>query len=464
MPHPLHAKADGQMVYTVPVIIFMDDALANISKQWNKHIVVYLSNAGLPWEMLDKEFCMHFITSSLNALPMELMRAVWDLMDKALDSPVVTYNCKTRKEIMIIPYLIFTASDNPMHAEQTSQCGLNANYFCRTCHVGGTKVYKKTDEGFGKVFKIGQICDLDNTQREIEQQPELCVLPGGTDKVESAAQSSGIKDGQSCQFLATLLLKGRHFAARKLEALLKKSGIKPLIGMPGFSIHLDTPTEILHTVLLGVVKYFCAQMIWYLKNCSKSLTLFRTCLASVKWNGLNVPSTNAEYICQYHNSLIGKHFKSLAQVMPFLIYDLVTQDVMHAWNIIGALIVLRWDTEIEDLESYLVSLSSHSNCITPKTQNRHLYHGLLTIFSILQQSAHQASLSQSQSSIFLSIFWHSSIALALQLSSQLSAMNHLIMYSACHVSLAIDKHPVMTAAMCLQHRIALNTSPWGLLV
>ena len=48
MPHPLHAKADGQMVYTVPVIIFMDDASANISKQWNKHIVVYLSNAGLP--------------------------------------------------------------------------------------------------------------------------------------------------------------------------------------------------------------------------------------------------------------------------------------------------------------------------------------------------------------------------------------------------------------------------------
>lgn len=81
MPHPLRAKADGRMVYTVPVIIFMDDASANISKQWNKHIVVYLSNAGLPREMLDKEFCVKFVASSPNAPPMELMRAVRDSLE-----------------------------------------------------------------------------------------------------------------------------------------------------------------------------------------------------------------------------------------------------------------------------------------------------------------------------------------------------------------------------------------------
>jgi hypothetical protein len=31
--------------------------------------------------------------------------------------------------------------------------------------------------------------------------------------------------------------------------------------------------------------------------------------------------------------------------MPFLIYDLVAQDILHAWNIIGMLIVLLWHTE-----------------------------------------------------------------------------------------------------------------------
>lgn len=64
----------------------------------------------------------------------------------------------------------------------------------------------------------------------------------------------------------------------------------------GLNMHLDTPMEILHTVLHGVVKYFRAQTIWYLKNCSKSLALFQICLASVEWNGLNAPSTDAAYI------------------------------------------------------------------------------------------------------------------------------------------------------------------------
>ena len=102
---------DSWMVYMVLIIIFMDDASANISKQWNKHIVVYLSNMGLPHEMLNKEFCMKFIMSSPNAPPMELMWAVWDSMEyvwifilsihqvslylrKALDLPVVTFNYK----------------------------------------------------------------------------------------------------------------------------------------------------------------------------------------------------------------------------------------------------------------------------------------------------------------------------------------------------------------------------------
>jgi hypothetical protein len=58
MPHPLCAKAGDQMVYIVPLIVFMDDVSGNILKQWNKHHVVYMSNANLPRETLEKEFCI----------------------------------------------------------------------------------------------------------------------------------------------------------------------------------------------------------------------------------------------------------------------------------------------------------------------------------------------------------------------------------------------------------------------
>jgi len=88
MPHPLHAKANNQIVYSVPLIMFMDDISGNISKQWNKHHVIYASNANLPQEMLEKEFFLRFVTSSLHASPMELMKAMKDSITYVFNSHV----------------------------------------------------------------------------------------------------------------------------------------------------------------------------------------------------------------------------------------------------------------------------------------------------------------------------------------------------------------------------------------
>jgi hypothetical protein len=68
----------GRMVYTVPLIVFMDDVSGNVLKQWNKHHAIYMSNANLPREMLEKEFCVRFVTSSPHAAPMELMAGMKD--------------------------------------------------------------------------------------------------------------------------------------------------------------------------------------------------------------------------------------------------------------------------------------------------------------------------------------------------------------------------------------------------
>ena len=76
MPNPLCEKSGGRMVLTVPLIIFMDDVSGNVSKQWNKHHVVYMSNAAMAREMLEKEFCVRFVSSSPHATPLELMQGV----------------------------------------------------------------------------------------------------------------------------------------------------------------------------------------------------------------------------------------------------------------------------------------------------------------------------------------------------------------------------------------------------
>ena len=76
MPHLLRDRANGRMVYSVPMIIFMDDVSGKVSKQWNKHHAVYMSNGCLPRDMLEKEFYVRFVSSSPHATPMELMDAL----------------------------------------------------------------------------------------------------------------------------------------------------------------------------------------------------------------------------------------------------------------------------------------------------------------------------------------------------------------------------------------------------
>lgn len=93
---------------------------------------------------------------------------------------------------------------------------------------------------------------------------------------------------------------------------------------------------------------------WQLEK-SKQLAIFQVRLNSVEAEGLSIPPISADYMCQYRGGLIGKHFKTLSQIMAFTVYDLVPREVLDAWLIIGRLSVLLWHTEIGDVSSYIVS-------------------------------------------------------------------------------------------------------------
>lgn len=131
-----------------------------------------------------------------------------------------------------------------------------------------------------------------------------------------------------------------------------------MVGL-GVDIHRDTPTEILHTVLLGIVKYFWAQSVFVLEK-EKKLGILESRLASVNTAGLDMPKLNAAYICQYRGSLIGRHFKAIVQVMPFIVYDLFAGNshLMNAWLLLGRLTCMLWYTTIDDIDIYIVSAQS----------------------------------------------------------------------------------------------------------
>ncbi|KAG1900387.1 uncharacterized protein F5891DRAFT_1128572 [Suillus fuscotomentosus] len=250
------------MVLTVPLIVFMDDVSGNISKQWNKHHVVYMSNAALPHEMLEKEFCVRFVSSSPHATPMELMCGFKESIVAAASDGIITWDCKYNDEVML--------------AEVCSHGGLKCNYFCRTCKVGGTTVEKKSDNGYLKIFKCGELQTPEGTKMDILKQIELSKLSGGTEKVKNAVSltvSHLLELGKRLRKRqAGKPIMSEEDVRRQLEQEFEdmlhgsplEDHLNPLLGMPGVNIHQDTPTEILHTILLGIVKYFWGQTAWIL--------------------------------------------------------------------------------------------------------------------------------------------------------------------------------------------------------
>ncbi|KAJ7907479.1 hypothetical protein B0H13DRAFT_1618370, partial [Mycena leptocephala] len=97
--------------------------------------------------------------------------------------------------------------------------------------------------------------------------------------------------------------------------------------------HSDTPGEILHTYLLGNDKY-----VWHdtTKNWDdKKGDIFASRLQGSSINGLSIPPPRPQYVVQYKNSLIGKHFKMLQQLGVFHLHDLCAPLVFDLWKATG---------------------------------------------------------------------------------------------------------------------------------
>ena len=123
--------------------------------------------------------------------------------------------------------------------------------------------------------------------------------------------------------------------------------------MIGIDIHRETPVELLHTYLLGQVKY-----VWHHMHSSwspKQFELFTIRLQSSSVDGLNILPIRARYITQYKDNLIGKHFKALQQLGIFHLDDsMCPRLVQDLWKATGELGALLWYTEIENMAMYLV--------------------------------------------------------------------------------------------------------------
>ncbi|KAJ7690611.1 hypothetical protein B0H14DRAFT_2420329 [Mycena olivaceomarginata] len=359
---------EDEDLFVVMASPWADDVSGNKSKQYNKHMNMYTGNGCLPGRLLQQEYHVHYVSTSPNASSAEQFAAFRDQVQSTEKQPVRCYNAATNRISRFIIRAPGLPADNPQQSEEASHMGSNANFPCRKCHWGGTQIEKETEEKYHQCHLAGAARDAAEIRKNLEEQLRLSML-GDPKPITEHQRATGTKDKITQHWITILLSKAKTMKAenrqRKQDDIASElktwldaqpgDKMNPLLDIVGLDPSQDTPVELLHTILLGVIKY-----IWHHLNTNQWSDEDRHLLAirlqSTDLTGLTVPPVRASYMIQYKNNLIGKHFKTLMQILAFHIHGISTPEQFALVKAAGDLGARLWVPEIDNMEEYLDQL------------------------------------------------------------------------------------------------------------
>ncbi|KAJ3786078.1 hypothetical protein GGU10DRAFT_420697 [Lentinula aff. detonsa] len=407
--NPLRVKAKGSPMFRLRVIPWSDDVSGNVSKQYNAHTNIYVTNANLPHQKLSQEYFIRYCSTSSVASSSEQFVAL--CQDFHEDHWTEAYDCELKQDILfqIIPH--FLPADNPQQSETASHIGVNGNRNCRRDKIGGSEAEKESNEVYESLYHPGTPRTVTETVQIIQSQVRLACRGNPQDAVAHSCTLTGVKDKISQFWIEQILAKFKIHSERRLknpqthDPKLNDKNVKnevrkavvmqimdeieaelwgwvvtqpkasydklvesdparsclrpgdhfnPLLRTRGVDPHKDTPGEMLHTWLLGNDKY-----IWYFTNTARgpeNEANFAVRLQCSFLDGLTIAPPRAEYIIKYKNSLIGKHFKTIQQLAIFHIRTMCSPEIFELWKATGELGAFLWVPEIRDMDAYLHDL------------------------------------------------------------------------------------------------------------
>ncbi|KAJ7756798.1 hypothetical protein DFH07DRAFT_773024 [Mycena maculata] len=248
------------------------DVSGNKSKQYNKHMNMYMANSNLPGQLLQQEYFVCFVSTSPHAGSLEQFLAIKEQIEATHTNPIACYNAETRRE----------------------------------CHAGLPRFTA-------------------HTKQILEDQIKLATY-GVEARILKLQTATGVKCKVAQYWINILLEKAQQMKAdspgRTMDSIAEElqtwlneqpgDKVNPLLDIAGLDPNRDTPVELLHTILLGIIK----------------------------------------------NGLIGKHFKTLMQTMVFHMHGLVSPEVFRLVKAVSALGSVLWVHEINDMAEYTEQLTS----------------------------------------------------------------------------------------------------------
>jgi len=316
-------------------------------------------------------------------------------------NPVKVHHGTSGTQVQFKIYANSGLGDNPAQSEVCGHIGGNGNHPCRNALLAGHSKIKKPILGFTASLRqidtlshclylltwdiqAGIACSAKGILLDVKSQVELACL-GITQNVQNQQTKNGVKDVYTQFWIDDLIARAwilcknhperttldiqvelltwvhKHkndiynpFLTLNGEGFPEKYAVAIWLNLTGFNPPIDTPVEILHTILLGVIKY-----LWrgsHTPWTTSQKQIYAVHLQSTECSGLSIHAIHANYIMQYANSLIGRQFKMITQVNAFHVYDLVDAIWFLLMKAVGELAALLWMPEIWNMEEYLVCL------------------------------------------------------------------------------------------------------------
>ncbi|KAF8581622.1 hypothetical protein K439DRAFT_1618915 [Ramaria rubella] len=281
MPNPLRELAQGDELFTFFIMTWADDVGGNISKLVDAFKNIYLTHVNLPGHLLQQEFFVHFVATSQHASMPEQFEAVLKVIRM----------CRFRLVIPALP------ADNPQQSEEASHIGPSSNCKCHRCLIGGGPEITESNEGYHALHIPGPARTVDDTKKKIHEQLEKA----GEGKLGPVTSLQTSTDMDYVKQENPNYTK-KDDLSETMKWLNSQPGDpwSPLLDFAGLDPHCDTPVEILHMILLGIIKY-----VWH--------NLAAGCLGTVVWYH-EIPDMQ-EYLCDIR-VLIGNILDSFDLVDP----------------------------------------------------------------------------------------------------------------------------------------------------
>ncbi|KAF7329540.1 hypothetical protein MKEN_00216800 [Mycena kentingensis (nom. inval.)] len=383
--NPWRLKASNHRVVAFPLWLYCDDTSGNTSKKWNKHNSFLVTAAGLPRKYVHREFNIHFLATSNIAPTLEMLDGLVDQLEKGQTDGIWAWDVVLQELVLVIPSVLALLGDNPMQSEFACHIGFVGKYFCReigkllphplplVTAVLSLRVRRRrrkkqqtVSEMISRIsnfMMVGRLRNRTETCEKLRSQFTTASIIGNQTAYRDMKTTSGLKDTYQEAFIERLFAvaskKGRtkpqkQAEMNRLKATFPTNTLSPVWRIKDLDPHRDTPVEILHVVLLGFVKYFWRDAVARLKDSEKKI--LETRLSSFDVSGLGISPLPGHTLVRYAGSLVGRDFRAIVQVAPFVLQGLLSEERIAAWVALSRVVALVWQPAIEDIDSYCAEL------------------------------------------------------------------------------------------------------------